>query len=282
MQAIFSELFEEKKVEVFVKRDDLLHPTIMGNKWRKLKYNLLAAKEGGYKSLLTFGGAYSNHIYAVAAAGNEFGFETLGIIRGDELNVESNSTLKFANEMGMNLIFVDRNEYLDKEKLAFNYGSRAYLLPEGGTNQLAIKGVSELMTEIDHQVNLDFVCVSIGTGGTFAGLINGSNIDCKILGFSALKGIENINQLIPADYFHNKSNFEIIKKYHFGGYGKFNSELLDFMQSFESSHQIPLEQVYTGKLVFGVLDLIKNNYFPKGSKIVIVHTGGLQGRLNFS
>lgn len=253
----------------------------MGNKWRKLKYNLFEAEKQGSKTLLTFGGAFSNHVYAVAAAGEEFGFKTIGIIRGEELNSDSNATLKFASEMGMKLIFISRNEYLQKEKLALDFEQNSYIIPEGGTNILAIKGVSELMQEIDNQIDANFVCVSIGTGGTFAGLINGSNNYCKIVGFTSLKGIDNINQLIPMDYYQNKSNFEFIADYHFGGYGKYNSELLDFIQSFENEHNIQLEQVYNGKLFYGVLDKIKNNYFPENSKIVIVHTGGLQGRLKF-
>jgi 1-aminocyclopropane-1-carboxylate deaminase len=259
----------------------LLHPTIMGNKWRKLKYNLLEAEKKGFKSLLTFGGAYSNHIYAVAAAGKEFGFETIGIIRGDELNSESNSTLKFASSMGMKLDFVTRNEYLDKEKLALKFGQNSFILPEGGTNELAIKGVSELMQEIDNQIDANFVCASIGTGGTFAGLINGSKSECKILGFPAIKGIKNINQLIPANYFQNKTNFDIIPDYHFGGYGKYDSELINFMQAFENEHNIPLEQVYNAKLFYGVFDKINRDYFPEKSKIVMVHTGGLQGRIKY-
>ncbi len=253
----------------------------MGNKWRKLKYNLIEAQKSGFETLLTFGGAYSNHIYAVAAAGEEFNFKTIGIIRGDELNSDSNETLKFAKSKGMDLVFVNRTDYQNKDILANKYGKNAYVLPEGGTNELAIRGVVELMDEIDNQIEANFVCVSIGTGGTFAGLLNSSRLDCKILGFPALKGINDINQLIPSHYFRNKSNFEIISDYHFGGYGKYDSELLNFMQTFENEHNIPLEQVYNAKVFYGVLDKIKRDYFPINSKIVVVHTGGLQGRIEF-
>lgn len=251
----------------------------MGNKWRKLKYNLIEAKNKGFESLLTFGGAYSNHIYAVASAGHEFGFETIGIIRGDELNENSNPTLKYAVSKGMKLIFVSRTDFLYKSKLALEFGINSYILPEGGTNELAIKGVAELMLEINNYLKPNYVCVSIGTGGTFAGLLNGSRSDCKILGFSSLKGIDTINQLISPDLFQNKSNYEIISDYHFGGYGKYNDELLKFMQYFENEHNIPLEQVYNGKMFFGVFDKIKKDFFPENSKILLVHTGGLQGIL---
>jgi 1-aminocyclopropane-1-carboxylate deaminase len=262
-----------------VKRDDLLHPTIMGNKWRKLKYNLQEAKNQEYKTLLTFGGAYSNHIYAVASAGAEFGFETIGIIRGDELNPNSNETLKYATKMGMKLIFVSRTEYLYKEKLAEKYGINSYILPQGGTNLLALKGASEVMDEIENQIKPSFVCVSIGTGGTFKGMVSARKVGLKIVGFPVLKGfvIDSIN--FPEFDFLQNNNFEICTDYHFGGYGKYNNVLIDFIQTFENEHNIPLEQVYTGKMFYGVIDLINKGYFPKNSKIVLVHTGGLQGRL---
>lgn len=280
LQQIFSGLFDEKAVEVFVKRDDLLHPTIMGNKWRKLKYNLLEAKKQDFKSLITFGGAFSNHIYAVASAGKEFGFETIGIVRGNELNSESNPTLKYASSMGMKLIFATRTEYLDKEKLAEIHGQGAYLLPEGGTNELAFKGCAEIMDELKSQVNLTHTCVAIGTGGTFAGMVSAKKNEIKIIGFPVLKGLGIDAIDIPQFNFSEYSNFEIWPDYHFGGYGKHTKELTNFMQTFENEHNIPLEQVYTAKLFYGVYDKIKNDYFPKKSKIVMVHTGGLQGRLN--
>ncbi len=279
IKQIFLPIFEEKEVEVFVKRDDLLHPTIMGNKWRKLKFNLLEAKKQGFDTLLTFGGAFSNHIYAVASAGKEFGFETIGIIRGDELNSESNATLKYASSKSMKLIFVNRKEYLEKEKLAEKYGKEAYILPEGGTNQLAINGCTEIMDELKSQINLTHACVAIGTGGTFTGMISIKKEDIKIIGVPVLKGFDIGSIQIQDFNFKVYSNFEIWPEYHFGGYGKHTKELINFMQTFQNKHNIPLEQVYTGKLFFGVLDKIKNNYFPKNSKIIMVHTGGLQGKL---
>jgi 1-aminocyclopropane-1-carboxylate deaminase len=279
IQQISNPGFKEKQIEVFVKRDDLLHPSIMGNKWRKLKYNLREAKKLNYNSLLTFGGAYSNHIFAVASAGVEFGFETIGIIRGDELNEKSNATLAYAYKMGMKLIFVTRNEYLQKQNLINRYGNNAYILPEGGTNQLALKGCAEIIVELEKQLNPTHIALAIGTGGTFAGLVSANKKGTKIIGFPVLKGFGLEGIEIDGFDLNEYNNFEICSEYYFGGYGKYNTGLLNFMQTFENEHNIPLEQVYTGKVFFGIFDKINRGDFPKNSRIVIIHTGGLQGRL---
>lgn len=251
----------------------------MGNKWRKLKYNLLESKRQGFRTLLTFGGAYSNLIYAVASAGKEFDFETIGIIRGDELKPDSNPTLKYASEMGMHLHFVSRNDYLEKGNLIEKFGQNSYILPEGGTNLLALKGVAELLEETENQINPTHVCVSIGTGGTFAGLISAQKKNVTVVGVPVLKGFEFNSIHIPEYTFPKNIPFEIWTDYHFGGYGKYNEALINFMQTFENEYNIPLEQVYTAKLFYGVFDKIKSGYFTEKSKIVIVHTGGLQGRI---
>ena len=265
-------------VSLFIKRDDLLHPQISGNKFRKLKYNLVAAKAQNKTKLLTFGGAFSNHIVAVAAAGKEFGFETVGLIRGEELatQIEVNPSLKFARDCGMELEFISRENYRKKNDSALllrwqkKYGD-FYLLPEGGTNDLAIKGCEEILSASDQY---DFICCAVGTGGTISGLINSAQPHQKIIGFPALKG--DFLQEDIRNFTHNK-NWELNTDYHFGGYGKITPELIRFMNDFNAQHQIPLDPIYTGKMVFGVLDLIQKKYFPKGSKILLIHTGGLQG-----
>ena len=272
-------LLEEKELKVYIKRDDLLHPLISGNKWRKLKYNLQAAKEQNHQTILTFGGAFSNHIYSLAAAGKEFGFKTIGIIRG-EPNYASNPTLNFAQSCGMQLHFVSREMYRLKEDTSFidklkkQFGN-FYLLPEGGTNQLGAKGCEEIVREID--IAYDFLCTAVGTGGTISGLINEVKGKKKILGFPALKESiylkDEISTLTSASY----TQWEFITDFHFGGYAKLSAELVHFIDSFQQQHQIQLEPIYTGKLLFGVYQLIKNNYFPKGSTIIALHTGGLQG-----
>ncbi len=266
-------------VELYLKREDKIHPHISGNKYRKLKYNLIEADKLKFKTLLTFGGAYSNHIAAVASVGATFGFKTIGVIRGEELKnkVKDNPTLRFAQSCGMQFKFVTRRDYRQKTSKEFinnlkeEFG-KFYHIPEGGTNAFAIKGCEEILTETDK--SFDYVCCAIGTGGTISGLINSSNPNQKILGFPALKG-EFLNKDISK--FVNHKNWELITAYHFGGFAKINNELIAFINQFKKAHNIQLDPVYTGKMMYGVFDIIYKNKFPKGSKILTIHTGGLQG-----
>lgn len=266
-------------ISVQIKREDLIHPFVSGNKFRKLKYNLLQAKEENQETLLTFGGAFSNHIAAVAFAGKEKGFKTIGIIRGDELGskIAENPTLSFAQNCGMQLEFISREEYRLKSESSFLENLKAkfgsfYHIPEGGTNALAIKGCQEILTEDDAE--FDYICCSIGTGGTISGIINSVLPHQKVLGFPALKG-DFLKEEIHN--FTQNENWELITEYHFGGYGKVNEALIGFINQFYIENQIPLDPIYTGKMVFGVIDLIKKNYFPAKSKILLIHTGGIQG-----
>ena len=269
----------EFEVELFIKREDKIHPQISGNKYRKLKYNLIEAETLGFKTLLTFGGAYSNHIAAVASVGTTFGFKTIGIIRGEELEekINYNPTLRIAKSCGMQFKFVTRSDYRKKasdgfiENLKKEFGT-FYLIPEGGTNAFAIKGCEEILTDADK--NFNYVCCAVGTGGTISGLIKSSKPNQKILGFPALKGeflIKDISKFVE------NTNWKLITDFHFGGYAKINSELVTFINQFKKGHQIPLDPVYTGKMMYGILEMIKQNKFPKGSKILAIHTGGLQG-----
>lgn len=268
-----------KGITLEIKREDLLHPFVSGNKFRKLKYNVLQAKAENQSVLLTFGGAFSNHIAAVAYAGKEQGFETIGVIRGDELRdkISENPTLSFAQECGMRFEFVTREAYRHKTETAFieqlqvKFGS-FYLVPEGGTNDLAVKGCEEILTEFD--AHFDFVCSAVGTGGTISGLINSALPHQKVLGFPALKGDFLQNEIHK---FVNNKNWELITDYHFRGYGKVTTEFIEWMNWFYAQTGIPLDPIYTGKMVFGVMDLIQRNYFPPKSKILMIHTGGLQG-----
>jgi 1-aminocyclopropane-1-carboxylate deaminase len=266
-------------VTLAFKREDLLHPYISGNKFRKLKYNIIKAQEESCNALLTFGGAFSNHILAVAAAGFENNLKTIGVIRGEELleKVNENPTLSKAQEFGMVFEFVSRETYRQKsetfflESLKDKFGS-FYLLPEGGTNELAVKGCEEILTQEDKA--FDFVCCAVGTGGTISGIINSSMDHQQILGFPSLKG-----DFIKEDIrkFANKDNWQIVSDYHFGGYGKINETLVCFMNEFFEANGVLLDPIYTNKMVFGVLDLLSKNYFPKNSKILMIHTGGIQG-----
>ncbi len=267
-------------VHLCIKREDLLHPIISGNKFRKLKYNLKEAKKNGHTSLLTFGGAFSNHILAVAAAGAELGFKTIGVIRGEELEdkIAENPTLCKAQQLGMQFYFVSRTAYRNKEEDAFVNKLRKifgnfYSIPEGGTNDLAIKGCEEILTDRDKTFFTHIVC-AVGTGGTISGIINSSNPNQQIIGFSSLKGAF-LSDVIRN--FVKNTNWIINEQYHFGGYGRVNNELIQFLNGFYKQTKIPLDPVYTGKMVYGVLDLIEKEYFPANSKILMIHTGGLQG-----
>jgi len=265
--------------QLFVKPDYLIDSFISGNKYRKLKYNIIEAQKQDSKTLLTFGGAFSNHIAAVAAAGNRFNFQTIGVIRGEELlnKIQGNATLRFAKAQGMQFYFISRDAYREKETESFienlkNKFGDFYLIPEGGTNELAIKGCEEILTEQDSE--FDFITCAVGTGGTISGLINSAKGHQKILGFPALKG-DFLRKDISK--FAKRDNWDLITDYHFGGYAKINSELISFINDFKRQFNIPLDPIYTGKMAFGVFDLIKNGYFPKDAKILMIHTGGLQG-----
>ena len=266
-------------ISLTIKRADLIHPVISGNKFHKLKYNLLKAREDNKEALLTFGGAYSNHILATALAGKEYGFKTIGIIRGEELadKWHSNPTLSAAHNAGMKFQFSSRKEYRRKSEATYiselyKFYGNIYILPEGGTNDLAVRGCGEILTGED--TNFDFICSSVGTGGTLSGLINSAQPHQKVLGFPALKG-----DFLQKDIrkFVNKENWELINQYHFGGYARVSVTLINFINNFKEQTGIPLDPVYTGKLLYGVTDMIKNNYFQVGTNILVIHTGGLQG-----
>lgn len=279
----FSEI-KDYGISLYIKREDELHPFISGNKYRKLKYNLEEANSQKCSTLLTFGGAYSNHIAATAAAGFQHDFNTIGVIRGDELAndldrvIENNPTLKFASQHQMKFHFVSRSEYREKttpefiESLKQRFGN-FYLVPEGGTNNFAVKGCEEILTNEDEQY--DFICSSIGTGGTIAGIINSIKGHQKVIGFPALKGDFLKHEI--SKYVKKSDNWCINTEYHFGGYAKISKELITFINKFKSETNIPLDPVYTGKMLFGIIDLIKKDYFKKGTKILAIHTGGLQG-----
>lgn len=272
-------IFNSSGIDLYIKREDKIHNYISGNKYRKLKYNIIEAKRQELNTLLTFGGAYSNHIAAVASAGKTLGFKTIGIIRGDELNdkLEENPTLRYAKQCSMTLKFVSRTAYKQKSTDEFSRNLKKefgtfYIIPEGGTNGLAIKGCQEILTEND--TAFDYICCAVGTGGTISGLINSVLPHQKVLGFPALKGDflqKDISKFVA------NNNWELITDYHFGGYAKINERLITFINQFKKQYNIPLDPIYTGKMMYGIFDLIKKKGFKKGSKLLAIHTGGLQG-----
>lgn len=279
---------EKHDVQLFIKREDLTDPYISGNKFRKLKYNLIEAKHGGHHTILTFGGAFSNHIHAVAYAGYKFGFKTIGIIRGEE-KLPLNATLLEAESYGMQLHHITRAQYKNKLDSRFNDELKSkfghyYLVPEGGSNALAVQGCTEI---IDGKVlTFNHICCAAGTGGTLAGIIAGLDGKNKVWGFPALKNAGFLNEVI-ADLIsgYNSStfnNWNLILDYHFGGYAKYNWDLIAFINAFKKRHNIQLDPIYTGKLLYGIYDLVKKGFFNKGDSILAIHTGGLQGIRGFN
>jgi 1-aminocyclopropane-1-carboxylate deaminase len=274
-------------VRLLLWRDDLAHPDLPGNKARKLKYNLAAARQQGHRTLLTFGGAYSNHIAAVAAAGRLYGFQTIGLIRCDvpAPGAALNPTLARAAADGMALRYLDRTAYRRRAEPVFvaellaELGP-AYVLPEGGTNALALPGCAELVAEIRQQVAFDALAVAVGTGGTLAGLLTGLAGAEQAVGVAALKNGSflraEVDALTQAAAGQTYANYSLQTDYHFGGYAKYSAELLAFIEQFRAQHGVLLDPIYTSKLMFGVLDLIGQGHFAPGSTVVAIHTGGQQ------
>ena len=297
LQRLQSSLLDRKGVEVYVKRDDLIHPQFGGNKWRKLKYNLIHAREKHYDTLLTFGGAWSNHIYATAAAARHFGFNSIGMIRGEKYT-PLNNTLAFAEDCGMQLHYIDRARYRQKhqqeylQKIQQDFGD-VYLLPEGGSNELALKGCEEIVHEINDEIqqSFDVICCASGTGATLAGLARAISGSQLAIGFSALKGGSFLSDEV-ASYLHGTApgtetnpptnNWQIELDFHFGGYAKIDDQLVSFMNQFQSQHGFKLDAVYTGKMFYGLFHRIESGYFKPGTVIVAVHSGGLQGNKGFN
>lgn len=283
---------ERRGVQLLLWRDDLLNPYLPGNKARKLKYNLLQAQAEGHTRLLTFGGAYSNHLAAVAAAGRLHGLATVGLVRG-EAHQPLNATLAGCEAAGMALHYLDRATYRRRAEPALlaelqqRYGP-AYLLPEGGTNALALRGVAELIPELRQYTDFDYLAVAAGTGGTLAGLALGlaeAGYPARALGVAALKGAEflraAIDELTLAAAGRVLVNYELHLGYHCGGYAKLPAELRHFIAGFEQDYGVLLDPIYTGKLLAGVLDLLEQGHFARGSTVVAVHTGGLQAWAGF-
>ena len=287
VQSLSSDFLRQQGIALSVKRDDLIHPVIQGNKWRKLKYNLQQARADHQHTLLSFGGAYSNHIHALAAAGELFGFNTIGIIRG-EPQTPLNPTLQDVTERGMQLGYLSRAEYRHKttvevlDQLKQRYGE-FYLLPEGGSNALAVKGAAEIIQELDQ--TFDLICVACGTGATMAGLIAGLNHRAQLLGFAALKGADflytDITRLLQTAVNQQYDNWSLNLDYHFGGFAKTHPQLFDFIDQFQQQYAITLEPVYTGKMFYGLFDLIARGHFKPGTRILAIHSGGLQGLRGF-
>jgi len=272
--------WEKKHIKVTLKRDDLIHPFISGNKWRKLKYNLEAAQQSQKSHLVTFGGAWSNHLLATACAGATFKFKTTAFVRGDE--GVSNPVLAMCRLFGMRLIYVDRVSYRDKRSLYQHYfgqDTSSFYIDEGGYGTLGAKGCTELIDELQHEYQHIFT--ACGTGTTLAGIANAiekRDLFTKVHGVPVLKNGGFINdevQLLYPELPHPTLHLD----YHFGGYAKSTPELLHFIQHFIANTGIMIEPTYTGKLLFALDDLIKKDYFTPADQVLVIHTGGLTGLL---
>ena len=281
LQPLLHKIFEEAQIRVFVKRDDLIHPIISGNKWRKLKYNLASVKKHNKAGVISFGGAYSNHIHALAYACQVSSIPCIAIIRG-EAHYADNATLSMAQRWGMQLRFVDRKTYRLRHDSDFlSQLTEQYpnfeIIPEGGTNPLALDGVGEVINELDQQLEYDTIITPVGSAGTISGLIKADNNRHEILGISVLKGAQylakEITQLTSEQY----SNWQLMHEHHLGGYAKFSKQDAHKILSFSQESGVLFEPVYSGKMLLALLSLIEQNYFKPGQRIVLLHTGGLQG-----
>lgn len=284
VQQLQHPLFQKHNIQVFIKRDDLLHPIISGNKWRKLKYNLTLAKQLGKHGILSFGGSYSNHIHALAFACKHHNLASIGIIRG-EAHYANNFTLSWAQHWGMELHFVDRKNYRlrgDGDYLASLAQKHPdyTIVPEGGSNSLALAGVGEVITELNKQMTFDTLITPVGSGGTLAGLINADNEQHQLLGIGVLKQCdylrEEINNLLPTET-KAYNNWQLLTQFHRGGYAKFSTADSQRIIAFSEQTGIDFEPVYSGKMILALLDLIEQGYFKAKQRVVLLHTGGLQG-----
>lgn len=283
---IHEDFLEQRQIQLWLKRDDLIHPIISGNKWRKLKYSLNHALSLNKNTLISMGGAYSNHLHALAFVGKLLNLHTKAFIRGEK-PAQLNPTLQDLINWDMELEFISRGDYRVLRDFKTHDGlpelkANEYWIPEGGFLPLALQGVAELISEIN--IDYDVICSACGTATTLAGIINAVPEQAQVIGFAALKGADflahDVDLLLP-ETAASKKNWQINLDYHFGGFAKTTPQLLEFMASFEQRQGIALEPLYTGKLLFGLYELIQQNYFSTGQKIIAIHTGGLQGKRSF-
>ena len=276
-QRIILPLLNKSDFKIYIKREDKIHPIVSGNKFRKLKYNIQKAKELNKNVVITFGGAYSNHLLATAYVGKVENLKTIAYVRGEELkNIKYNSTLQKCKDFGMEFVFISRDDYRKRNELNYILSiktrfNNAYIIPEGGTNELGVLGCEEILNSNDSF--FDVICCPVGSGGTISGIINSSSNNHKVIGFSALKGSE-INNVISK--FAYKSNWKIFDDDIFKGYANIDNRLVDFINIFFKNTGILLDPIYNSKMVYRIIKLIENKEWEFGKKILLVNTGGLQ------
>lgn len=290
LNEIKEELFEKNSIRVFLQREDQIHPVISGNKWRKLRYNIEKAIQLNKKSILTFGGAHSNHLHATAEACKLAGLKSIGIVRGERIGSQ---TISDCEKNGMELHFVSREDYSireTKEYLNYLYETYDYpfIIPQGGDNYHGTLGCTEILKATD--LDPDYIFVASGTGNTASGILISLEDHQKLFSVSALKGgfmkeeikksVQNflLNEEITSEYMEQ---IEVLDDYHFGGFAKYQPELLDFISEFYQKHDIKLDPIYTGKMMFALYDQIKKGKIRTNSTVLAIHTGGLQGIVGF-
>ena len=267
IQELNHSIFKEAEIKVYVKRDDLIHPIISGNKWRKLSEYIGIAKENPELPLLSFGGAYSNHLYALAYVGNQLKIQTIGIVRGDELTYTSNPYLTQMHEWGMKLYFVNRKQYKLKNS---QLNEKVLLIPEGGYGELGINGIKQLVNEIT-PLDPTHIITAVGTGTTALGI--------RKFWDKPIYGILTLNNLAEIQRHENEFNITgniWLEDYIMGKYAKESDIINNFCATFENAHQVQIEPIYTGKMFYGLYDLIQKKHFPRGSKILALHNGGIK------
>ncbi|MHA8069300.1 1-aminocyclopropane-1-carboxylate deaminase/D-cysteine desulfhydrase [Aquirufa ecclesiirivi] len=270
---LFDPLWNEQDIRLFFKRDDLIHPTVSGNKWRKLKEYIRIAQDNPKKGIISFGGAYSNHLYALAFVCQMLKIPCIGIVRGEELSSKSNPYLSQMEAMGMELYFVDR-EYYRKKEVPNQFKSDDYwIIPEGGYSLHGIDGMKTLVDEIQQDINPDYLISAVGTGTTILGLAKYSKV--KTMGILCLNNATEFEEHVE-DLQLSLPKLQLSKDYLFGKYASRPPELVAFCDLFEKQHQITIEPIYTGKMMYAVDDLLKKKYFPTGSTLVCIHTGGIK------
>ncbi len=281
IQAIGRDWFQDRVAEVAMLRLDVVHHNVSGNKWYKLKYNIEYCERNNIKSILTFGGAYSNHLAATAAMANLCGLSSIGIVKGTYAEKELTPTLIFCREQGMRLVFVTHEDYARKyDKAWLEYLSAQYdhpmIIPEGGANEQGRTGAAEIASMVPRHYT--HIAVSVGTGTTLAGIADRVEGGVRLIGFAPMKGGRYLNDEVGK--LVSRNNFTIYDDWHFGGFGKHTGELVSFMNKFYIEQQVPLDMVYTAKMMFGLQQQILTGMYDKQAKILCLHTGGLQGNVS--
>ena len=271
-----------KDVNITVKRDIASDFMLTGNKYRKLKYNLIEFYKKRYDGIATLGGPFSNHLAATSSLCEHFRVKSIGFVRGDEMNNKSNPTMEHCINAGMHLEFLKREDYklkfFSKKVKKILSKRNLYLIPEGGANNFGIKGSSEMIGSFDH--TFDTICLAVGTGGTMLGVSRAIKNDQNLLGFLSVDDNSRINDI--SNNIDSSINYTLIKEFTFGGFGKFSNDLILFINSFKKKYKIPLDPIYTGKVLFGIFTLINNHNWSWGKNILFIHTGGLQGINGFN